>query len=153
MRAFLSATIPPDHHLRRVLLGLPIRHRQPVGLRRIVAEGIVRRVPAVSPQPHVPGRNVAPPCFDAQTRVAPGNKPGMHMTDIDGAWESIRARAGLHDVRIHDIRHSCATTSFFEEISSASRRNVSLLSHCYSLSFSIISKLGQPRLIFSRQFA
>ena len=31
------------------------------------------------------------------------------MTEIDGAWETIRARAGLHDVRIHDIRHSCAT--------------------------------------------
>ena len=31
------------------------------------------------------------------------------MTDIDGAWQSIRARAGLHDVRIHDIRHSFAS--------------------------------------------
>ena len=40
--------------------------------------------------------------------VIPGNKPGRHMTDIDAAWETIRARAGLHDVRIHDIRHSCA---------------------------------------------
>ena len=40
--------------------------------------------------------------------VIPGAKPGTHMTDIDGAWASIRAQAGLHDVRIHDIRHSCA---------------------------------------------
>ena len=40
--------------------------------------------------------------------VIPGHKPGTHMTDIDGAWETVRARAGLHDVRIHDIRHSCA---------------------------------------------
>ena len=40
--------------------------------------------------------------------VIRGNKPGTHMTDIDGAWETIRARARLHDVRIHDIRHSCA---------------------------------------------
>ena len=31
------------------------------------------------------------------------------MTDIDGGWETIRARAGLHDVRIHDIRHSYAS--------------------------------------------
>ena len=30
-----------------------------------------------------------------------GNKPGRHMTDIDAAWETIRALAGLHDVRIH----------------------------------------------------
>ena len=41
--------------------------------------------------------------------VIPGNKPGRHMTDIDGAWETIRARAGLHDVRIHDILHSFAS--------------------------------------------
>ncbi len=41
--------------------------------------------------------------------VIPGAKPGTHMTDIDGAWESIRAQAGLRDVRIHDIRHSFAS--------------------------------------------
>ena len=40
--------------------------------------------------------------------VIPGAKPSTHMTDIDGAWETIRARAELHDVRIHDIRHTCA---------------------------------------------
>ena len=34
---------------------------------------------------------------------------GTHMADIDGAWQTIRARAGLHDVRIHDIRHSFAS--------------------------------------------
>ena len=31
------------------------------------------------------------------------------MADIDGAWQSIRAKVGLHDVRIHDIRHSFAS--------------------------------------------
>ena len=41
--------------------------------------------------------------------VIPGARPGKHMTDIDGAWESIRARADLRDVRIHDIRHSFAS--------------------------------------------
>ena len=41
--------------------------------------------------------------------VIPGAKLGTHMTDIDGSWASIRARAGLHDVRIHDIRHSFAS--------------------------------------------
>ncbi len=41
--------------------------------------------------------------------VVPGAKPGTHMADIDGAWQSIRAKAGLHDVRIHDIRHSFAS--------------------------------------------
>ena len=41
--------------------------------------------------------------------VIPGNKPDTHMTDIDGSCEVIRTRAGLHDVRIHDIRHSFAS--------------------------------------------
>ena len=41
--------------------------------------------------------------------VIPGARPGKHMTDIDGAWESIRARVELQDVRIHDIRHSFAS--------------------------------------------
>ena len=41
--------------------------------------------------------------------VIPGARPGTHMTDIDGAWASIRAQAGLRDVRIHDIRHSFAS--------------------------------------------
>ena len=33
----------------------------------------------------------------------------LHMADIDGAWQSIREKAGLDDVRIHDIRHSFAS--------------------------------------------
>ena len=41
--------------------------------------------------------------------VIPGQKPGMHMRDIAGAWETLRARAGLEDVRIHDLRHSFAS--------------------------------------------
>ena len=44
--------------------------------------------------------------------VIPGNKPGRHMADIDAAWETIRARVGLHDARIYDIRHSCAFYDF-----------------------------------------
>ena len=51
--------------------------------------------------------------------VVPGAKPGRHMTDIDGAWQSIRARAGPHDVRIHDIRHTSAS---YQKASSASQR-------------------------------
>ena len=41
--------------------------------------------------------------------VIPGAKPGTHVADIDGAWQSIRARAGLDDVRIHDMRHTFAS--------------------------------------------
>ena len=42
-------------------------------------------------------------------RVILGHKPGTHMRDIDGAWQTVRARAGLDDLRIHDIRHSHAS--------------------------------------------
>ena len=49
------------------------------------------------------------PRLPGNSWVVPGARPGTHMTDIDGAWRSIRARAGLNDVRIHDIRHSFAS--------------------------------------------
>ena len=32
--------------------------------------------------------------------VIPGKKPGTHMRKLDDAWQSIRVRAGLEDVRI-----------------------------------------------------
>lgn len=41
--------------------------------------------------------------------VIPGRKPGTHMRDLDDAWQVIRSRAGLDDVRIHDLRHSFAS--------------------------------------------
>ena len=31
------------------------------------------------------------------------------MRKVDDAWKCIRARAGLEDVRIHDLRHSYAS--------------------------------------------
>ena len=85
--------------------------------------------------------------------VITGKLPRSHLVSPQRAWQRIRARAGPGDVRIHDLRHTCATTSFFKEISSTLRRNVPLLAHCYNVWFSIIAKLGQPRLIFSRDFA
>ena len=41
--------------------------------------------------------------------VVPGHKPGTHIRDIDGAWQTLRARAGLKGVRLHDLRHSYAS--------------------------------------------
>ena len=41
--------------------------------------------------------------------VIPGRKPGTHLRDLDDAWKILRARAGLDDVRIHDLRHSFAS--------------------------------------------
>ena len=41
--------------------------------------------------------------------VIPGQKPGTHLRALGDAWEVIRARAALDDVRIHDLRHSFAS--------------------------------------------
>ena len=41
--------------------------------------------------------------------VIAGKKPGAHLTDLQHPWQRIRARAGLDDVRIHDLRHSFAS--------------------------------------------
>ena len=41
--------------------------------------------------------------------VIVGRKPGSHLTDLQQPWRRIRARAGLDDVRIHDLRHSFAS--------------------------------------------
>ena len=40
-----------------------------------------------------------------------GKLPGSHLTDLQRPWRRIRERAGLEDVRIHDLRHSCASYS------------------------------------------
>ena len=40
--------------------------------------------------------------------VIPGRKPGTHLGDLKDAWNVVRKRAGLGDVRIHDLRHSHA---------------------------------------------
>ena len=41
--------------------------------------------------------------------VIVGRKPSAHLTDLQHPWRRIRARAGLDDVRIHDLRHSFAS--------------------------------------------
>ncbi len=41
--------------------------------------------------------------------VIPGRKPGTHLGNIDEAWRTVRERAGLGDVRLHDLRHSWAS--------------------------------------------
>ena len=39
----------------------------------------------------------------------PGRTGGEHLKRIDEAWTLVRARAKLHDVRLHDLRHSFAS--------------------------------------------
>ena len=41
--------------------------------------------------------------------VIVGRKPGAHPTNLQHPWRRIRARAGLEDMRIHDLRHSFAS--------------------------------------------
>jgi integrase len=43
--------------------------------------------------------------------VITGTVPGQHLTDLQRPWRRIRARAGLKDVRIHDLRHSFASAA------------------------------------------
>ena len=46
---------------------------------------------------------------DGNSWVIAGRKPASHLTDLQHPWRRIRARAGLDDVRIHDLRHSFAS--------------------------------------------
>ena len=43
--------------------------------------------------------------------VITGRNPGSHLTDLERPWRRIRQRAGLPDVRIHDLRHSFASNA------------------------------------------
>ena len=49
------------------------------------------------------------PRVDGNPWVIAGKRPGTHFTDLQRPWQRIRERAGLEDVRIHDLRHSYAS--------------------------------------------
>lgn len=42
--------------------------------------------------------------------VVAGKKAKTHLTDLQHPWRRIRAAAGLADVRIHDLRHTFASS-------------------------------------------
>ena len=44
-----------------------------------------------------------------QPWVILGARSGRHLGDLQPAWERVRERAELEDVRIHDLRHSFAS--------------------------------------------
>ncbi|MCT2541225.1 site-specific integrase [Sedimentimonas flavescens] len=43
--------------------------------------------------------------------VIEGKLEGSHITDLQHPWRRLRARAGLDDVRIHDLRHTYASNA------------------------------------------
>jgi integrase len=43
--------------------------------------------------------------------VINGTLPGAPLYDLQPFWQRVRARAGLKDVRIHDLRHTFASTA------------------------------------------
>lgn len=43
--------------------------------------------------------------------VIPGTLPGKGLSDLQPFWQRVRARAGVKDVRIHDLRHTFASTA------------------------------------------
>ena len=48
---------------------------------------------------------------DGNPWVIMGTKPSARLTDLQPFWQRVRARAGLKDVRIHDLRHTFASTA------------------------------------------
>ena len=46
------------------------------------------------------------PRFSGNPYVIPGDKEGSHLVNISKAWNRVRARAELKDVRLHDLRRS-----------------------------------------------
>ncbi len=51
------------------------------------------------------------PRFDDNPYVITGRKEGQYLTDLQKPWRRIRARAKLGDVRIHDLRHTYASSA------------------------------------------
>ena len=51
------------------------------------------------------------PRLEGNPHVLPGEKKGAHFVGLPRAWGRIKARAGLNDVRLHDLRHSFASVA------------------------------------------
>lgn len=69
------------------------------GARRIPLPAAARAV--LSALPRTPGNPY----------VIEGKLDASHITDLQQPWRRIRARAGLDDVRIHDLRHTFASNA------------------------------------------
>ena len=54
---------------------------------------------------------LATPRIDGNPWVITGTKDGARLTDLQPFWQRVRNRAGIKDVRIHDLRHTFASTA------------------------------------------
>lgn len=52
--------------------------------------------------------NTIPRAEDSQF-LFPSSKPPEHLTRLESSWNNARKKAGLDDLRIHDLRHSFAS--------------------------------------------
>ena len=64
---------------------------------------------AVSLSPAAVKVLAALPRVAGNPHVIPGARPGARLSGIFEPWRRVRTRAGLDDVRIHDLRHSYAS--------------------------------------------
>lgn len=46
------------------------------------------------------------PRFEGNPHVFPGRKPDRHLVNVSKAWGRLRKRAGIIDVRVHDLRRT-----------------------------------------------
>ena len=51
------------------------------------------------------------PRVDGNPWVITGTLEGKRLSDLQPFWQRVRARAGLKDVRVHDLRHTFASTA------------------------------------------
>lgn len=51
------------------------------------------------------------PRYEDNPYVIIGSKPGRHLVNVKDTWRFIREKAGISDVRIHDVRHSFASVT------------------------------------------
>jgi len=49
------------------------------------------------------------PTMDGNPWVFPGKWKGARRVNINDSWDRVRRRAGLKDVRLHDLRHTFAS--------------------------------------------
>jgi len=51
------------------------------------------------------------PRIDGNPFVLAGGKKGAHLVGLQKIFERVKRRAGLHDLRIHDLRHAFASAA------------------------------------------